>query len=116
MGDAEALYALHGPLGSNDFSPADAAPTTRATSATELLQAVHFVPFAYRGSKWKGLIRLNVSRLFSIGVFVDGEAARVSFKLESQNSVEAFLVLEAGRDVILSMLEGSATPCMLVVS
>lgn len=79
---------------------------------------MHFVPFAYRGSKWKGLIRLNVSRLFSIGVFVDGEAARVSFKLESQkqNSVEAFLVLEAGRDVILSMLEGSATPCMLVVS
>ena len=125
------------------------------------------MPYAYRGSKWKGLIKLDVSRSFSIGIIVDGETARVTFRLDGLLAQEPFLVLEAGREVrpaapaarpqpashlhppatrtrpppcvllappgasprphparptsrgaqiIMSMLDGSATPCMLVVS
>lgn len=109
--DAEALFELHGGSSSN------AVPSTpsRAVSATDLLQAVHFVPHAFRGSKWRGTVRLVASQSFSICIVVDGESARISFR-GGESGADEFLVMKGGREDLLSMLEGSATPCMLVVS
>ena len=116
-GDDEALFALHAPA---DLLRPDAAVALspapgRQASATELLHAMHFLPSAYRGSRWKGVVRLVISRSFSAGVAVDGDSARVLFSAVGA-SPEPYLTLEGSRETLLSMLEGRETPCMLVVS
>ena len=106
---AAALFALHDGGSSNDEV------VQRATTATELLQALHFVPAAYRGSKWSGSVHLKISRSFSIGIIVDGEQASVDYRKPNEGHA-AFLVMTAERDALMGMLEGTATVAMLVLS
>ena len=106
---AAALFALHDGGSSNDEV------VQRATTATELLQALHFVPAAYRGSKWSGSVHMKVSRSFSIGIIVDGERASVDYRKPNEGDA-SFLVMTAERDVLIGMLEGTATVAMLVLS
>jgi len=116
--ESAALFALHGKDGEKADPPAAAAPEqARRASATELLAALHFVPAAYRGSKWKGLVVLRITRSFAVGINVDGESATVSYRTPTlDGGAEPFLTMEADRGVLMSMLEGRETPCMLVVS
>ena len=115
--ESAALFALHGQDGEDADPPSAAAPAQarRSTSATELLAALHFVPAAFRGSKWQGLVVLRITRSFAVGISVDGETATVSYRTPAHDA-EPFLTMEADRSVLLSMLEGRETPCMLVVS
>ena len=106
---AAALFALHG------GGSSDGEVVQRATTATELLQALHFVPAAFRGSKWRGSVHLKISRSFSIGIIVDGERARVDYRKPNESDA-AFLVMTAERDALMAMLEGTATVAMLVLS
>lgn len=108
--ESGALYSLYGA-----GAPADApaAPLSfRPASATDLLTALHWLPMAYRGSRWTGSVRLSVSRSFYVTVVVDGEGARVQYSQQGGGSgAEPFLVVEGSRDALLAMLEGAATPC-----
>ena len=106
--DSAALFALH------DEGASNGEVVQRATTATELLQALHFVPAAFRGSKWSGVVHMKVSRSFSIGIIVDGERASVDYRKPDEGG--SFLVMTAERDVLMGMLEGTATVAMLVLS
>ena len=108
-GDSAALFALHG------GESIGGEVVQRATTATELLQALHFVPAAFRGSKWSGFVHLEISRSFSIGIIVDGERARVDYRKPNESDA-SFLVITAERDALMAMLEGTATVAMLVLS
>jgi hypothetical protein len=107
---AAELLALHGE------GAEGAAVKVKPATATELLQALHFVPYAYRGSKWSGLVHMRISRSFSIGILVDGETAAVSYRAPEADGAETYLVLEAERDALMCMLEGSVTVAMLILS
>ena len=110
LGDSTAaLFALH------DGGSSNGEVFQRATTATELLQALHFVPAAFRGSKWSGSVHLKISRSFSIGIIVDGERASVDYRKPNEGDA-SFLVITAERDVLMGMLEGTATVAMLVLS
>jgi len=108
-GDSAALFALHG------GESTGGEVVQRATTATELLQALHFVPAAFRGSKWSGFVHLEISRSFSIGIIVDGDRARVDYRKPNESDA-SFLVITAERDALMAMLEGTATVAMLVLS
>ena len=106
---AAELFALH------DDGAINGEVVPRTTTATELLQALHFVPAAFRGSKWSGVVHLKISRSFSIGIVVDGDRASVDYRKPAEDAA-SFLVMTAERDTLMSMLEGTATVAMLVLS